>query len=226
MRARQFTGTAIVMTIVTLATLSVSVAAAATGALGIYVYENIEGYHRVASTSGTELSAALLTAFARVMAYDKIPLQSNETVRILDEMTKDREVVVTSITTWLHGEILAMPTVKFKDDAIKFSDLTWHVDQDKVVADAKTNKLDHILIGSITGLVNPVQSASSPSGRKLFSVQAMGNFRLIDLRNETTVWAQTYRETQAGFDTRGVFDELAARVGEAAGRDIVAALPH
>lgn len=199
-------------------------AGAQSGALGIYIYESIEGYHRVASTAGTEITSTLLTTFDRVLANDKIPLESNETVRILDEMTKDREVVVTTITTWLRGEVITAPTVKFKDDAIKFTDLTWHVNQDAVLEHAREQKLDHVLIGSITGLVNPVRSANSESGRQLFSVQAVANLRLLDLEEDSAIWAETYRETQAGFDARSIFETLAAGIGEQAGEDIHAQL--
>ena len=214
----------LVLAMAGLALLAGPAAWAQGGALGIYIYEHIEGYHRVASTAGTEITSALLTTFDRVMAHDGIPLESNETVRILDEMTKDREVVITTITTWLRGEVIAAPTIKFKDDAIKFKDLTWHVDQDAVLEHAREQKLDHVLIGSISGLVNAVKSASSGSGRQLYSVQAVANLRLLDLEKGATLWAKTYRETQTGFDARSVFESLAAAVGEQAGVDINAQL--
>lgn len=189
------------------------------GSLGIYIYENIEGYHTVSSTAGTELTSAFLPAFAKVMAFDRVPLESNETVRILEKMTEDRKVTVTAINTWLAGGAIAAPTVTFADDDIKFKDLTWHVDENAVMADAKKKGMTHILIGSISGLVK--QSGGGGAKARLVSATAMANLKLLDVVQGTAVWAKTYRDVKAGFDARTAFDDAVLCISGKAGGEVM-----
>ncbi len=184
--------------------------------LGIYIFENLEGYHSVSSAAGTELSNLLQADWPKVMVFDKVPLESNETVRILEEMTEDRKVVVTAINTWLQGGVISTPTVTFADDAIKFKDLTWHLDQAAVQADAAERGLSHVLIGTFTGLVKE----AGTGGGKLVSVQVLANVRVMKTADGSVAWSGTYRDRAAGFDPRSAFDEtvlkIAGKIGEEA----------
>lgn len=186
------------------------------GSLGIYIYENVEGYHTVSSTAGTELMNILLPAFTKIMVHDRIPLESNETVRILEKMTEDRKVTLTTINTWLAGGAISIPTITFADDDIKFKDLTWHIDQDAVITDVEMKGMTHVLFGSISGFVKSVEGKDAK--KRLVSVNAIANIRLVDISEGTTVWAKTYRDVKAGFDARTAFDDavvdLSARVGD------------
>jgi hypothetical protein len=194
----------------------------AKGSLGIYIYENIEGYHTVSSTAGTELTNTFLPLFEKVMAYDRVPLQSNETARILEEMTKDRKVAVTAISTWLSGGVISAPTITFADDDIKFRDLTWHIDQEAVIADARKNGMTHALFGTISGFVRSVEGADTKG--RLVSVNATANLKLVDISQGTVVWAETYRDTKAGFDARTAFEDAAFDLSSKAGSDVLAFL--
>jgi hypothetical protein len=191
----------------------------AKGSLGIYIYENIEGYHTISSTAGTELTNALLPVFGKVMAYDRIPLESNETVRILEEMTKDRKVAVTAVSTWLSGGVISAPTVTFADDDIKFKDLTWHIDQEAVMADAKKNGMTHVLFGSISGLVKSVEGMDAKE--RLVSVNAIANLKLVDVSLGAVVWAKTYRDVKAGFDARRAFDDAVVDLSAKAAGEVL-----
>jgi len=192
------------------------------GSLGIYIYENVEGFHTVSSTAGTEFTNAFLSLFGKIMAYDRIPLESNETVRILEEMTKDRKVSVTAISTWLSSGVISAPTVTFADDDIKFKDLTWHIDQEAVMVDAKNKGMTHALFGSITGLVKSVEGNGSKG--RLVSVNAIANLKLVDVSQESVVWAKTYRDVKAGFDARTAFDDAVVDLSAKAGGEVLAFL--
>jgi hypothetical protein len=194
----------------------------AKGSLGIYIYENIEGYHTVSSTAGTELTSAFLPVFEKVMVYDRIPLQSNETVRILEEMTEDRKVAITAISTWLSGGVISAPTVTFADDDIKFKDLTWHIDQEAIIADAKKTGMTHALIGTISGFVKSVEGMDAKG--RLVSVNATANLKLLDVSQGTVVWAETYRDVKAGFDARSAFEDAVLDLSAKAGGDVLAFL--
>ena len=189
------------------------------GYLGIYTYENIEGYHTVSAAAGTELTNAYLPFFERVVAFDKVPLTSNETVRILEEMTKDRKIVVTAINSWLAGGLVAAPTVTLADDAIKFKDLTWHVNQDSVLADAKKKGMTHVMIGTFTGIEIPARSDAEGAGKRLRSVNVLGNLRLMDVARGSVIWAKTYRQAKADFDSRLAFDAAVLTVAESAAKE-------
>jgi len=189
------------------------------GSLAIYIYENIEGYHTVSSTAGTELSNLFIPVFGKVMSNDNIPLESNETVRILEEMTKDRKVTVTVLNTWLSGGGLSVPTITFADDSIKFRDLTWHVDQKAILADAKEKGMTHALFGSISGLVKGVEGEGAR--RRLVSVNTIANLKLVDISKGTVVWAKAYRETKAGFDARTAFDDAVVSLSAKAGNELL-----
>jgi hypothetical protein len=189
------------------------------GYLGIYTYENIEGYHTVSGAAGTELTNAFMPFFERVVAFDKVPLTSNETVRILENMTKDRKVVVTAINSWLAGGVVSAPTVTIADDAIKFKDLTWHINQDSVLTDAKKKGMTHVIVGTFTGIENPVQSDAEGARKRLRSVNVLGNLRLMDVARGSVIWAKTYRQAKADFDYRLAFDAAVLAVAETAAKE-------
>jgi len=192
------------------------------GFLGIYAYESIEGQHTVSSAAGTELANAFIPLFAKVIAFDKVPLTSNETVRILEKMTKDRKLVVTAINTWLAGGVVTAPTLTLADDSIKFKDLTWHINQDTVLADAKRNGMTHVIIGTFTGIANPPAEGEAP--KKIRPVSVLGNLRLMDVAKGTVVWAKTYRQAKADFDSRLAFNGAVLKIAETAAKDATAAL--
>ena len=187
--------------------------------VGVYIYETLEGYHQSMGVGGTVLADSLRVRFEGVRIFDNIPLESNESVRILDEMTEGREVVLTPVVTILNGTAIAPPAVTMSDDALNFQDLTWHVDQDAVIAHAKENNLTHVLIGRIEGRANRSRSATS-SGRALISVQATANLRLLNIADNTSEWSQTIEDTQAGFDARVVFDRLVMELSRTAAKKL------
>jgi hypothetical protein len=189
------------------------------GYLGIYTYENIEGYHTVSGAAGTELINSYLPFFERVVTFDKVPLTSNETVRILEKMTKDRKIVVTAINSWLAGGVVAVPTVTLADDAIKFKDLTWHINQDSVLTDAKKKGMTHVIIGTFTGIENPVQTDAEGARKRMRSVNVLGNLRLMDVARGSVIWAKTYRQAKADFDSRLAFNAAVLAVAETAGKE-------
>ncbi len=188
--------------------------------LGIYLYENIEGYHTVSSTANARFAANFLPDFARITTCDRVPLESNETVRILDEMTKDRKVVVTTLTTWMTGNVISAPTVTFADDAIKFKDLTWHIDQNALLQDAKDKKLDQVLMGSFSGMVRKTDGDESKSSKNLISVTVVSNMNLFDLRENSIVWSGSYTEVAAGFDPRVAFNDAVIRICDIAAKEL------
>ncbi|MFA4946918.1 MAG: hypothetical protein WC674_00195 [Candidatus Krumholzibacteriia bacterium] len=189
------------------------------GYLGIYTYENIEGYHTVSGAAGTEMTNAFMPFFEKVVAFDKVPLTSNETVRILEEMTKDRKIIVTAINSWLAGGVVSAPTVTIADDAIKFKDLTWHINQDSVLAEAKKKGMTHVIVGTFTGIENPVQSDAEGARKRLRSVNVLGNLRLMDVARGSVIWAKTYRQAKADFDSRLAFNAAVLTVAETAAKE-------
>lgn len=186
--------------------------------LGIYLYENIEGFHTVSSTANSKFATSLLPGFARITTCDRVPLESNETVRILDEMTKDRKVVVTTLTTWMTGNVISAPTVTFADDAVKFKDLTWHVDENALLQDAKAKKLNQVLMGSFSGMVR--KTGGDESNKNLISVTVISNMKLVDLRDDSMVWTGSYSEVAAGFDPRVAFNDAVIRICDTAGNEL------
>jgi len=194
--------------------------------VGVFIYENLEGYHLSGSMSGTSSSTALQTVFERIRVFDRVPLESNESVRILTEMTEGREVVLTPIRVWLTGGIIQPPTITFKDDAIKFQDLTWHVDQPACFSLSSESALEYVLVGSITGLVNEVKSVDSTGGRDLTTVQVAATLQLLEVSTSRAVWANSYRPKRAGFDPRTTFIDLLAELGDEVGKDIAAHFNH
>jgi hypothetical protein len=196
--------------------LSASTAGAGLGRVGVYVYESIESYHSAGATAGNAIATALLPLAESAIAFDRIPLQSNETVRILSEMTKGREIVMSAIVATLAGGIIASPTMKMADDEIKFKDLTWHVDHDAVIADATKRGLTHVIIGTATGQARETADRAAGSGSKLISVTVQASLQLVDLKTGAAIWAKSLRHVQAGFDPRVAFDEGLLAIGEKA----------
>jgi hypothetical protein len=212
-----------VAAVVLAAMLSASVAGAGLGRVGVYVYESVESYHSAGATAGTAIATALLPLADSAIAFDRIPLQSNETVRILSEMTKGREIVMSAVVATLAGGIIASPTMKMADDDIKFKDLTWHVDYDAVVADATKRGLTHVIVGTATGQVREAADQAAKSGSKLISVTVQVNLQLIDMKTGGALWAKSLRHVQAGFDPRVAFDEGLLAVSEKATTELTEA---
>jgi len=221
-RSRLVPAILVFLALLTAALIHQGTARAVTGksSVGIYLYENIEGFHTVSSTANTLFAASLEPAFARITTCDRVPLESNETVRILEEMTEDRKVVVTTLTAWAAGGVISAPTVTFADDDIKFKDLTWHVDEKALREDAGGRKLDYALTGSFSGMVKRAGGDESEPRRRLVSVTVVSNLKLIDLRDDAVVWAGSYSEVAAGFDSRVAFNEAVTMICEIAGADI------
>ncbi|MBN2184524.1 MAG: hypothetical protein JW746_04275 [Candidatus Krumholzibacteriota bacterium] len=193
-----------------------SISGEKTGSVGLYIYENIEGEHTISSAAGTELGNTLLEYFGKVSVIDRVPLESNETVRILDEMTKERKVTVTSVHTWLSGGVISSPTLTFADDAIKFKDLTWHIDSGKIIQDAGKRGLKKVLYGDFSGYVSP----ANPGNPKLGSVTVVANLRLMTVAGESVEWAKTYRSVMAGFDPRIAFNDAIVSICETVSEDL------
>jgi hypothetical protein len=190
------------------------------GSVGIYVYENLEGAHTPSSASGTRLAALLASSATQVLAVDKVPLVSNESVRILDKLTEDRKIVVAAVHTWFTGNVIAAPTITLADDAIKFQDLTWHVDRETVLVQAAKDGQTQALIGTATGLIKEAGNRAAQSGSKLRSVTVEADFQLIDVRTGAASWAQHFRVVNAGFDPRVAFDDGLTQVAELAAKEL------
>ena len=186
------------------------------GSIGLYIYENIEGEHTISSAAGTELGNTLLKHFNKVSVIDRVPLESNETVRILDEMTKERKVTVTSVHTWLSGGVISSPTLTFADDSIKFKDLTWHIDSGAIMKDAGKRGLKKVLYGDFSGYVSP----GNPNNPRLGSVTVVANLRLVTVAGESVEWAKTYRSVMAGFDPRVAFSDAIVSICETVSEDL------
>ena len=201
--------------IFTVVTLSASDCIAGKKSVGVYIYENIEGYHQSAAVSGPAMFDSLKEMFGTVNFVDKVPLESNETARILEEMTEGRKVVVSNINTWLTGGVISSPTITFADDAIKFKDLTWHIDENKILEEAKAQKLTHVLIGTFTGKVK----GSSTNGKTL-AVNVSASLKLLSTTGSGVIWAKYYNDVKAGFDARVAFEDAAITISKQAGKDL------
>jgi hypothetical protein len=197
---------------------------AATGAgdmkLGIFVYENLEGDHTPSSTFGTHLGSMLQPVCKNIKVEDSVPLKTNETVRILDEETKDRKVVWTTLSAYAkHGDV-DYPAITFADNDIKFMDLTWKVDGDKVAAEAKKAGLTHCLIGTCTGYVT-LPSEKSPTGKMgLTPVTASVNVRLHNLATGEDEWMKNYRQVVPHTDHRIAFEQAIEMAAERIAKDL------
>jgi hypothetical protein len=175
--------------------------------LGVYVFENLEGYHTQSSTLGTRLGAELLPLCEKVVVEDSVPLESNETVRILDEMTKDRKVVVTTLHAFAKDGGVDYPSVVFADDAIKFADLTWKVDDGKVLELAKASGDTHCLMGTCEGIATKPSKDSASGRRGLVAVTASVNIRLLSVSDGKAEWMNTYRQVVSHTDPRIAFEQ-------------------
>lgn len=188
--------------------------------VGIFLYENLDGRHASSSLAGTSVSSSLNGVFGSVRVLDKVPLVSNESVRMLSAMTAGREVTISAIRTWMVGGIIQAPTITLADNAIKFRDLTWHLDQESCLAWCADQGLDFALVGSVTGRTNPVESVRSGGGRKPHSVHAVAGLQLIEIATQKATWTHTYAPKGVGFDPQIVFSDLMVQLGENIGRDI------
>ncbi len=193
-----------------------SISGGKSGSIGLYIYENLEREHTISSVAGTELGNTLLEYFEKVSVIDRVPLESNETVRILDEMTKERKVTVTSVHTWLSGGVISSPTLTFADDSIKFKDLTWHIDSGAIMKDAGKRGLKKVLYGDFSGFVSP----ANPNNPRLASVTVVANLRLVTVAGESVEWAKTYRSVMAGFDPRVAFSDAIVSICETVSNDL------
>jgi hypothetical protein len=193
---------------------------AGTHSLGIYVYENIEGFHTVSSTANTKLAASLQPVFAKIAENNKVPLESNETVRILDELTEDRKVTVTPLTSWITGNVISAPTITFADDDIKFMDLTWHVDENAVKEDTKAKGLSHALVGAFSGMVKSAGGEGSAK-KRLLSVTVIANMKLINVKDDSIAWSWSHTAVAAGFDSRVAFNDAVSNICDIASEELI-----
>ena len=215
-RFQRSCGVVLIVSVLLAMTPGLTISGEKAGSIGLYIYENIERAHTISSTAGTELGNTLLKYFKKVSVIDRVPLESNETVRILDEMTKERKVTVTSIHTWLSGGVISSPTLTFADDAIKFKDLTWHIDSDEIIKDAGKRGLKKVLYGDFSGYV----AQTNPNNPRLGSVTVVANLRLMTVDGESVEWAKTYRSVTAGFDPRVAFDDAVVSICETVSEDL------
>ncbi len=206
-RVNWWHGLQIVLLSIVVITLAVPTATPKDSAvkLGIQVFENLEGYHTQTSELGTRLGKVLMSALESIDIDDQVPLQSNETVRILDEMTKGRKVIVTTLHALSTTGGVNYPTIVFADDAIKFADLTWKLDEDAALKRAKAKGMTHCLTGVCTGLVTVPHEDTAAGKRNLSSITANINLRLHDLSTGKTVWMNTYQQVVAHSDPRLAF---------------------
>jgi len=188
--------------------------------LGIFVYENLEGEHTPSSTFGTHLGSMLQPVCKNIKVEDSVPLKTNETVRILDEETKDRKVVWTTLSTYARNGDVDYPAITFADDDIKFMDLTWKVDGDRVVAEAGKDGLTHCLMGTCTGYVMPPNETSATGKMGLASVTASVNVRLYNLATGRDEWMKNYRQVVAHSDPRIAFEQAIELVSDRIAGDL------
>ncbi|NIO29538.1 MAG: hypothetical protein GTO29_13405 [Candidatus Latescibacteria bacterium] len=188
--------------------------------LGIFVFENLEGIHTQSSTFGTSLGSQLMPMLEKVRVEDSVPLQSNETVRILDELTKDRKVVMTTLHAVFRNGVIDYPAVVFADDAVKFIDLTWKVDDDKTMELAKETGLSHCLIGTCQGIATAPHEESAAGRRGLTAVTASVNVRLHNISSGEAEWMNTYRRVVSHTDPRLAFEQAVEMVAEDIAEDL------
>jgi len=188
--------------------------------LGIYVFDNLEGRHTQSSTFGTRLGAELLPVCEKVKVEDSVPLESNETVRILDEMTKERKVVLATLHAVSRNGELEYPAIVFADDAIKFTDLTWKVDEKKVLGAAEAAGLNHCLMGTCEGMATEPNLDSAAGRRGLIAVTAVANVRLLSVPAGEAEWMNTYRQVVSHADPRLAFDQAVEMVSVQVAEDL------
>ncbi len=190
--------------------------------IGIFIFENLEGVHTQSSNFGTQLGSKMMPWCGKVHIEDSVPLRSNETVRILDEMTKDRKVVVTTLLAYQKGGGIDYPAVVFADDDIKFIDLTWKVDGEKATEAAKKAGLNYCLIGTCKGLVTPPNKDTAAGKRNLSAVTASVNIRLQNVSNGEQEWMNTYRQVVSHSDPRIAFEQAVEMVADQIAEDLEA----
>jgi hypothetical protein len=188
--------------------------------IGIYVFESLEGFHTPSSTFGTHLGSLLLPVCKNIKVEDAVPLQTNETVRILDELTADRKVVWTTLRTFAQNGAVDYPSIVFADDSIVFKDLTWKVDDEKSVELAKKADLTHCLIGTCTGYARPPSQQTSTGRHGLSVVTASVNVRLVNLGTGTQEWMKNYRQIVPHADPRVAFEQAIEMVAETIAEDL------
>jgi hypothetical protein len=188
--------------------------------LGIFVHENLEGDHTPSSTFGTHLGSMLQPVCKNIKVEDSVPLKTNETVRILDEETKDRKVVWTTLSTYAQKGAVDYPAITFADNDIKFMDLTWKVDGDKVVALAKNAGLTHCLTGTCTGYITQPSARSAAGKQDLTVVTASVNVRLHNMATGEAEWMKNYRQAVPHTDLRIAFEQAAEMVAERIAKDL------
>lgn len=188
--------------------------------LGIFVHENLEGYHTPSSTFGTYLGSELLPVFKNLKVEHAVPLQTNETVRILDELTEERKVVWTTLQAVATNGAIEYPSVTFADDTIKFRDLTWKVDEARVAELAKKAGLTHCLVGTCTGYAASTDAKSVVGSRGLTPVTASVNVHLLNLKTDKTEWMKNYRQVVPHSDPRIAFEQAVEMIAEKIAGDL------
>jgi hypothetical protein len=188
--------------------------------LGIFVYENLEGYHTPSSTFGTYLGSKLMPVCKTIKVEHRVPLQTNETIRILDEETEDRKIVWTTLDAFFNNGTIDYPAVTFADDDIKFRDLTWKVDEETAVKWAREAGMTHCLMGTCTGYVTIPSKKTEVGQRGLKVVTASVNIQLYNLKTGETEWMQNYRQVVSHMDNRIAFEQGAEMVADRIAKDL------
>jgi hypothetical protein len=188
--------------------------------LGVFVWENLEGIHTQSSKFGTSLGSLLMPILDNTHVENSVPLRSNETVRILEEMTEDRKVAVTTLYATASNGVIDYPAVVFADDDIKFTDLTWKVDDGKAMEMAKALDLGYCLVGTCTGLATPPNRDSAAGRRNLTAVTASISIYLYKLSTGKAEWMKTYRQVVSHTDPRLAFEQAAEMAADQVAEDL------
>lgn len=175
--------------------------------IGIYIFENLEGRNVTSSTAATILARELRDAGMQVSVASRVPLQSNESIRLLDELATGETLVSTrTATAFAGGGVIQFETTKISDETLKYSDLTWHIDQNALMEQAKEAGVEYVLMGDVRGTLLP---PSSVGGGKLRSVEVSGRLQLVKVGTGMADWSDILRSRQADFRAELAFDKAA-----------------
>ena len=202
-----------------LLTLAILPNPASAKTIGIYVFENLEGRNVTSSTAATILARELRDAGEQVSVASRVPLQSNETIRLLDEMSTGETLVSTrTATAFAGGGVIQFETTKISDEVLKYTDLTWHIDQAALMDLAKEAGVDYVLMGDVRGTLLP---PSSVGGGKLRSVEVSGRLQLVNVKTGMADWSDILRSRQADFQEDLAFDKAAETGALAAAKSLL-----
>jgi len=143
----------------------------------------------------------------QVSVASRVPLQSNETVRLLDELSTGETLVTTrTARAFAGGGVIQFETTEISDETLKYTDLTWHLDQNALMEQAKEAGVEYVLMGDVRGTLLP---PSSVGGGKLRSVEVSGRLQLVKVGTGMADWSDILRSRQADFRAELAFDKAA-----------------